>query len=80
MDIAKEFARCIDAMSDVEFEALLAKIRPLREFSIPVDEYLDEMFPEEELQEVPRSYENAREYICNYQDSSYPDNKPVLGV
>ena len=40
MDIAKEFIQRIDAMGDAEFEALLASVRPLREHSISVDEYL----------------------------------------
>lgn len=40
MDIAKEFIQRIDAMSDAEFEALIASVSPLREHSISVDEYL----------------------------------------
>ena len=40
MDIVKEFRKCIKAMSDTELDALLASVRPLREHSISVDEYL----------------------------------------
>jgi|GEM_PF-2923250 hypothetical protein len=40
MDIVKEFRKYIKAMSDTELDALLASVRPLREHSISVDEYL----------------------------------------
>ena len=40
MNIAEELLRDLEAMSDAEFEALLASVRPLREHSISVDEYL----------------------------------------
>ena len=40
MDIVKEFAQCINAMSDSEFDALLSSVRPLREHSISVEEYI----------------------------------------
>ena len=40
MDIAKEFIQRIEAMSDAEFEALLESVRPLREHSISLYEYL----------------------------------------
>ena len=40
MNIAEELIRDLEAMSDAEFEALIASVRPLREHSISVDEYL----------------------------------------
>lgn len=40
MNIAEEFIKHIDEMSDEEFQALLDKVRPLREHSISVDECL----------------------------------------